>query len=250
MGKKWAPEQVAYFEESWGTISLATIAKKLGKTVKAVDVWRRRNGFTSNTEANGNVPIYEFAAAVGRDPQSIYRGWIKDNGLPVKVFKPKDKLRKKMINIDDFWEWAWDHKTFIDFTKIEPGVLGKEPNWVKEQRKTDLNDSGKKGWDRPWTSEEDTMLLNYLKSMRYTYRQISEVIGRSELGIQIRLHELGIKLRPIPEPRRNWTKDEVSTLLSLVDSGQTLLAISKKLNRGQLQLKAKIHRLKKKKMAV
>lgn len=38
----------------------------------------------------------------------------------------------KIIYLDEFWKWAEKNRSFLDFSKMEPLALGKEPGWVNE----------------------------------------------------------------------------------------------------------------------
>lgn len=244
MPKPWTKEQIEYFEKSFGNVSLKTIAKNLGKDVRTVDAWRYRNGYPTSTQAHEGIPVYEFSAAVKMNDQTIYRYWIREKGLPIISFKPLGKAAKMMVNLKEFWQWAFGHRDFIDFSKFEPGALGEEPDWVCMMRKLDYYDKGKKGWERPWTPEEDSRMIEYLKTFRYTYRQLTERLNRTELSIQNRLYQIGCKYRPLAEARRDWSKSEEEMLILMRLAGDTVGVIAKALNRNQLQVKNKWERLK------
>lgn len=244
MGKSWTKEQVEYFEQSLGEKSLRTIARKLGKSIRTVDAWRHRHGYPTSTKANEGIPVYEFANAIKINDQTIYRYWIREKGMPILQFRPAETKFKMMVDMKKFWSWAFNHRDFIDFSKIEPGILGKEPQWVENSRKQDFYDMGKKGWERSWTPEEDAQMVAYLKTFRYTYRQLSTLLKRTELSIQNRLFQINCKYRPLPEERREWTKADEDTLISMKLAGETTGVIARVLNRTQLTVKNKWARLK------
>jgi SNF2 family DNA or RNA helicase len=243
MGKPWSPEEVEYFDSNWGKKSLQEIARKLGKKVKTTDAWRLRNGYETNTKSHHGIPVHEFAAAVGRCPETIYDYWIP-KGLPIIEFKPGSIKIKKLIDLDKFWDWAYENKGFIDFTKIESGILGEEPEWTAEARKLDYNSPGKSGWCRPWTDKEDLQLKNLLKTFRYSYSDLGKMLNRSELAIQRRLTEIGEKLRPISADRQEWTDEDRKTLLYLKEKGYKMGEIARHMNRSELAIKAQIIRLR------
>ncbi|MCM1564904.1 MAG: hypothetical protein NC238_02910 [Dehalobacter sp.] len=243
MAKPWTSEQITYFESSWGNKSLKTISKNLGKNEKAVDAWRKRHGYETNTKSHHGIPVHEFAEAMGVCPETIYDYWIK-KGLPVIKFLPGTRLSKIMINLDLFWPWAKLNRKFIDFSKVEKNALGKEPEWVEECRKYDFYDRGKKGWERPWTKEEEDRLVAYLMTMRYTFRQLATLLNRTELGIQNRLYIIGVKYRPLPETRREWTLEETEKLIAMVKSNISTTTIANLLDRNQISIKTKVQRLK------
>jgi hypothetical protein len=244
MSKRWTEEQIAYFEANWGKKSLKAIAKGLGKSVEAIEAWRKRHGFETNTKSHIGIPVHEFAAAVGMSTETIYKYWVKQNGLPITKFAPGMGKKKIMVNLDLFWPWAYLSRRFINFSKIEPLALGKEPAWVAECRKQDYNDNGKNGWDRPWTPEEDRELLKLLKAYKYTYSQLTKILNRTELSIQNRLFLTGVKYRPIPESKQKWTPEETSRLIALLKDNIPKTAIASMLGRNQISIKTKVQRLK------
>jgi hypothetical protein len=237
--------QMEYLEEKLGVMNYSVIAKNLGKQPSTLDAYRSRKGLPSNRDSVDGIPIYDFAEAVGVRNETIYKYWIKQYGFPVKKVPVGFNNNKEMfVEIKKFWPWAWDHKHFVDFSKIQPGILGPEPDWVKEMRQLDFTDWGKKGWSKPWTPEEDLKLRNLMRLHKYNYRQISDFMQRTELAIQNRLLKTGEKLRPIEEERREWTQSEIEELLDLISQGYSGFQISRKLGRSEMSLKTKISRIK------
>lgn len=233
-----------YLQDNLGKESIKTIARKLGKSPRNLDNYRRSKGLPSSRQSVDGVSVTEFAAAVGRCAESIY-DWVGNLKLPVKKFPIGATGRKEVfIDLNKFWDWAKKHRYFLDFSKIEKGILGKEPDWVRDQRILDSTDWGKKGWDRPWTKEEDTKLKNLLSTHKYTYRQLSDALRRTELSIQNRLYIIDFKLRPIAEPRKKWTSEDEERLKLLINEGYNLFQISRILNCSELQVKSKLFRLK------
>lgn len=64
--------------------------------------------------------------------------WVRRRGFPIHT-KRVDKCVWRVVYLDEFWKWAEQHRSFIDFSKLEPLALGKEPDWVPEQRKKELS---------------------------------------------------------------------------------------------------------------
>lgn len=237
--------EMEYFEENLGSMSFRTLAKNLGKQPRSLDAYRSRKGLPNTRSAVDGISISDFAAAVNVDAKTIYKYWIKDNSLPVKhCFVGTNGNKELFVDLIKFWLWAEEHKRFIDFSKIEPGIFGKEPVWVKEIRHMDMTDWGKKGWNKIWTPEEDLKLHNILRLQRYTYREISDLMRRSELGIQNRLYVTGEKLRPVEEPRKEWTDDEEQKLIKLITDGYSAFQISRRLDRSEISVETKVGRLK------
>lgn len=61
-------------------------------------------------------------------------------GMPVKE-RIVRHCRFKIIYIDDFWKWAEENKSLLDFSKMQPYCFGAEPDWVKVKRENDKKQS-------------------------------------------------------------------------------------------------------------
>lgn len=117
--------------------------------------------------------------------------WVRRRGFPIHT-KRVDKCVWRVVYLDEFWKWAEQHRSFIDFSKLEPLALGKEPDWVPEQRKKDFQAFALQRKD-PWTPDEDSRLKMLLKQHKYGYVELSEILRRSE----------GAHCPPV---QRSWTE--------------------------------------------
>lgn len=244
MGRGLSAAEIDYLEDSIGRLSLKAIATKLGKNPKSLRMYMNNHGIPTGRQAADGISVTDFAEAVCRRTESVY-DWIDKLGLPVKRYPIGMKSKEIFIDMTKFWKWAWENKNFLDFSNIEKGILGLEPEWVDDMRKMDTYDWGKKGWSKVWTPQEDIRLRNLLKLHRYTYRQLSCILQRSELAIQGHLYSIGEKLRPIPETPRKWSKEELEAIKKYVMEGYNAFQISYMLDRSEIQVKAKIQKIKK-----
>lgn len=225
--KKWTNEDVAYLDEKWGVISIEGIAKNLNRTTEAVRYKAHRIGLGAFTMSVDGVSLNEFSNTVNIDGKRLLR-WKKKHDFPV-VRKRILFETRYFINIDEFWEWATDHKELINFSNIEPNILGAEPEWVSKRREADKNNHKK---PIHWTKQEETKLIRLLREYKYTYDDLVKLIGRSERSIQMKLSQLGINERPIPRKRRDWTNKEINELKRLLAAGVNRKEIAKKLGRS------------------
>jgi DNA-binding NarL/FixJ family response regulator len=125
---------------------------------------------------------------------------------------------------------------------MEPNILGAEPEWVKEKRRADmLNYTNIK--ERFWTKEEDQRLKAMVESHCYTYPEISRVLKRTELSIQKRLVELGIKARPVALDKNKWTEEETKILIDLYKKGYGLNTIAERLGKSSNACRNKLYRI-------
>lgn len=239
-GKAWTTEEMDYLENKWGRVTVSYIAKKLRRTETSITLKAQRMKLGSRL-AGEYVTFNELLTALGL--QGSY-SWLRDkyinkNGLPAKR-----KGKYLIIKIDDFWKWAEQHKQILNFCHFEENMLGKEPEWVKEKRKADLSNPRKVNNNRPWTKEDDALLIQKTKSCRYTYKDLSKDLRRTENAIKRRLYDLGVPYRPIPmDTHVKWTDEENNKMIELYKKGFDSYVIANILNKSQLGISDRIKAL-------
>lgn len=236
MGKmpNWTKEELEYLNENWGKKTIPSIAKHLGRSVNAVKVKAQHEKLTRHIHRSDRVTFNQFCIAIGK-PYS----WTKDRyvrlGFPIH-YQASIEKRYAMVDIDEFWKWAEAHKDDVDFSKIEKGILGKEPEWVKEARHASYLKCKKR---TPWTKSEDEHLIQLLKSYRYTYPEIARILNRTEGAVKRRLHDLGTKYRPVKRDVKMWTDEEIDTMLELRVKGYGWDTVAEKLGRSAQSCRGK-----------
>lgn len=239
----WTPEEKAYLEENWGRISIGTIAKNLGRSENAILIKACRFGLGPYLESGEYITLNQLLIALRGHQQGSYtlNQWI-EKGLPVK----KKRVRNcsfKVIYFDDWWDWAEMNRTIIDFSKLEPNVLGAEPDWVKEQRRAD-SEKRLQYKKTSWAPEEDLLLKQLLKSYKYTYRELSVRLQRTEGAIKRKMVDLKIKERPLKMSNHNpWTPPEEEKLKELYHKGHTPNTMANYIDRSAQAISGKIKRL-------
>jgi len=246
-GRNWTKEDESYLMESWGLISVGTIAKNLGRSINAVELKARRLGLGPFLDAGDYVTLNQLMKVMRGLSRSnsgytyTTKQWI-DKGLLVKT-KKVIRCSFKVVYLDDWWDWAEENSTLIDFSKLELLALGKEPKWVEDQRKADT-EKRLQYKTTPWTKAEDKMLTDLLNSYRYTYRELSLRLRRTEGAIKRRMLDLKIKARPLKMPNHNpWTKEETEKLIELYHKGHTPPTMANYINRSGQACSGKIERL-------
>ncbi|OHW63101.1 hypothetical protein EUAN_08850 [Andreesenia angusta] len=242
--KKWSKEEVEYLESAWGTVAIPSIAKKLDRSLQAVKLKANKIGLTAFLECGDYITLNLLRTAL-RNGNANGGNYTIDQwerkGLPIRR-KRVDQCSFKVVKVEDFWRWAEKNRTLIDFSKMEPGALGAEPGWAKEQRKAD-NDMAK--FKRtPWTVEDDGILKSMLRQYRYGYRELSERLNRTEGAIKRRIMDLGLRERPLKAYNHNkWTEEEVEILSEMYEKGYQPDAIRGKINRSAQSIRGKIERM-------
>lgn len=241
--RQWSKKDLEYLMDSWGSVSMATIAKNLGRTKGSVQQKASKLGLGPFLEAGEYVTLNQLLIALRGANQGSYtiKQWI-DKGLPVRKKKVKN-CSFKVVYLPDFWDWAEMNSTLIDFSRLEKNLLGAEPKWLDDQRRADQEKRFYKL--SPWTPAEDQTLIDLLNQYRYTYREISLRLKRTEGAIKRRMIDLGIKARPVRMNNHNpWTRQEVEKLKDLYFKGHSPDTITKYVSgRSAQACRGKIERL-------
>lgn len=242
--RRWTKEEEEYLDESWGTISKETIAIKLRRTITAINLKAQRMNLGPFLEAGDYITVNELVTRLlnGRNNgRNYFIDQLLKRGLPYKE-KKVNKKSFKVINIDDFWEWSKKNRTLIGFSKLEKNILGVEPEWLKEQRKADKKMAIFK--TTPWTESEDAHLLSLLKEFKYSYKEISHKIKRTEGAIKRRMIDLKYKERPLAMHKYNpWKEREVKMLKELFNKGYRADIIAMDIDRSTQAIRGKIERM-------
>lgn len=216
----WTHDEEDYLQDRWGKASISAIAKNLGRSVAAVKCHATKLGLGGVLLAGDYITLSQLICAVtGSQKTYSYKpeSWMKKRGLPVHT-KCVENSRFRVVYLDEFWAWAEQNRSFLDFSKMEPLILGKEPDWVTQQRRIDTISGANQRKD-PWTPFEDQRLCYLLKQHKYTWAEMARDIGRSEGAIQRRCNDLGLKDRPVRESPTPWTDGQLQTLADMIRQG-------------------------------
>lgn len=235
-----------YLEENWGTFSIPTIAKNLGRSVSAVKLRATKIGLGPVLEAGEYVTLNQlFVAVTGSENSYSYKttSWVQNRGLPIHT-KKVDRCSFKVVYLDEFWEWAEKNRSFLDFSKMKPLALGEEPDWVAEQRRKDFYAFANQRKD-PWTADDDSRLIMLVKQHKYGYAELSEILCRSAGAIQRRLTDLGVKERPVKADNHSeaakWTDEHYAILADGIRHGDSYTLIGKRLGRSEKAVRGKVY---------
>lgn len=237
--RTWTPEEDLYLEDHWGTVSIPGIAKKLDRTVFAIKLRAGRIGLGGVLNSGDYVTLNQLMIAVTGNSQSYsyqMQSWVRNRGMPVHT-KRVNKCTWRVVYLDEFWAWAEQHRSYIDFSKLEPLALGKEPKWVPEQRKKDFQAFSLQRKD-PWTPDEDRRLKMLLQQHKYGYVELSEILHRSEGAITRRCNALGLKERPVPSV---WTDADYQALADGIRHGDSYPVIGKAVGRSEKAVRGKVY---------
>lgn len=242
--KAWTPEEHNFLLEKVGILNLNTIAKKLNRTVDAIES-RMQLFEINNTKAlSGRLTINELAKIINVDNHTIGK-WIKKYNLKCTRKIIRTSIKYNFIEITDFWKWAEENKDKINFSRIEKGVLIPEPSWFDVESRKDYHEIPKND-KKFWTKEEDERLIEYIR-MDKTYKEIAELMHRSKASIDRRLHRLREKNKKIvvKNIKIPWKDIEWEMVLEMEQKGMSDKEIAEKLGRTINEIRWKRKMLRK-----
>lgn len=242
--RPWTPEEEDFLRENWGKTSFDGLCKKLGRSRNALLIRVGRLGLPPYLESGTYVSMNQLLLALGIDSGQTYiqTSWVEKRGFPVHM-KRRGKSRVRVVYLDEFWKWAEKNRSYINFGKMEPLALGKEPEWVKEQRSKDFLSLSLQRKD-PWTPDEDAKLIRLLRQHKYGYAELSEMLHRSAGAIQRRCSDLGLKERPVkaenPTGDNKWTDEKVRTLADGIRNGDSYMVIAQAVGKSEKAVRGKV----------
>ncbi|MEH7457572.1 hypothetical protein V7183_10145 [Bacillus sp. JJ1127] len=233
-GTLWKKEELEYLEQYWGTYSIKRMANKLGRSISAVKLKAYRIGLGDARLHFNGLTVFQLADVLMVDYKTIESWWVRfDFPVKLKLFSVEQRI--KVVSYNDFWKWLKKYKQVVNFAKVEPGILGPEPEWMKEKRNADL--LRRKKQQKPWNKEDDLILRSMVKAHCYTYPEIGKRLQRTEYAIKRRLEDLGINDRPVYiESHSKFTNDEIQKSVDLFNKGYTVDVIAEKLEKSALAL--------------
>lgn len=227
--------------------SIPTIAKRMNRSEAAIKVRATRLGLGAHIAASEfitfNVLIQELG--ISKPGSGSCYSWalekFKKCGLKIHTHRVQNSTFK-MVDIEEFWEFAEKNRHLFDFSRLEENVLGAEPEWVKVKRAEDYKRTRivkpKNVW---WTEAEDKELLRLLQQYRYTYPEIAERLRRSEGAIQRRIQDLGYKERPLKADNTvKWTQEQLDTLDQMIKDGSSYETMSGAIGKSAKAIRGKV----------
>ena len=242
----WTPEEVEYLKTAWGTTSYEGMARTLNRSVYGVRLKASKLGLGRFLNHGEYVTLNQlYRAFCGRNFNSYnVKTWIQDRDMPIHYKKRSNKSRVRIVYLDEFWEWAAEHRSFLDFSQMEEYALGWEPDWVADQRSKDFRKRIDHRTD-PWTPLEDQRLRNLLEQHRFTWPEMSKELGRSEGAIARRIRDLKIEGRPIrANPHTgSWTPEVIAVLKAGILNGDPYSLIGQKIGKSEKAVRGYVYRI-------
>lgn len=168
--------------------------------------------------------------------------WVQNRDFPVHTKRIRNNSFK-VVFMNEFWIWAEKNQAFLDFSRFEPYALGGEPAWVQEKRRRDCIER-RRIKTTPWTTAEDEKLARLVKKQQYGFRELSQIMGRTEGAIQRRLTDLGIKDRPVKADNTiKWTDKEFKLLGEMIIAGKKYEQMADVIGKSAKAIRGRIYQM-------
>ena len=185
--RKWPDEEETFFKESWGSMPIENLAKKMKRTVFSFKVKATRMKLGSMLLNNSDkLFISDIVDLLNVSHDRIYSTW-KKLGLNVKLLKLTKKASYMYVTLEDLIDFLEKNQSEWDSRHLEVHILGLEPEWLKEKRKLDflmpIKEYSEYGDDEIAKAKD---LLHIGKD--YVY--IGAVLNRTPKAVAAKLREL------------------------------------------------------------
>lgn len=181
---KYAPEDLQLIKDQLGSHSLTTIARRLNRSITALEVKITRMGLSHTKSYTGMLTAGELAKILKVDRNTVMQ-WILNHNLYSQKRVTRNKKRFTFIDMDDFWSWAEKNRHKIDFSKLESDALPPEPEWVEGERKTARQVTNYKAW----TKQEEQLVLEWYCCGK-TLAEIADRLERTRESIRKKIKRL------------------------------------------------------------
>ena len=238
----WTKEETQILADMWGSKPVKSIAERLGRTPGAVTLKASKLRLGRFLDNGDYVTLSSLIRAVkGYTGGNAMDTWTRCMGLKVQR-KTVRNNKFSVVKLEDFWQWAFENRSKLDFSRMEPGALGYEPEWVEQQRRKDLCQPPARQWEQ-WTTKEQKKLEQLVRTGRYGYVELSAEMGRSCGALYNKLKELGLLEHIVRRPAHDgdWTEPEIRILEDGIRNGTAYYYISLQIGRSEKAVRKKVY---------
>ena len=173
MRREWTKQEESYMEKKYLKQPVEETAYRLNRSISSVEHKASRmklNHYTDGLNAR------TVANCFGVDTRVVIR-WINKFELPCRKVECSNQTRY-IIENDEFWKWAEQHKEIINWSKYERMSLFPEPKWLYDTIK-----NYKTVKTRQKYTEYEIVRIKSMLHKGLSYREIANQLGRSYYGI-------------------------------------------------------------------
>lgn len=169
----WTKQEEDYMRRRYLLQPVVKTAEKLNRSVVSVKRKAAKMGMSHYAD---NYNARTIADCFNSDIKVVLR-WIRKFDLPCRRIECDNQTRY-IVYVEDFWEWAENHKDMINWSKYEPLSICPEPDWLNDAVKNYATPRSRV----KFTDNEIIMIKNMLHR-GMGYKEIAERTGRSYYSI-------------------------------------------------------------------
>lgn len=169
MRKEWTEREVTYMNRWYLRQPAKRTAEVLNRSICSV---RKKAAVMGLNHYNSQLNAKTISKCFNCDVSVVIR-WINKLDLPARKIYCDNQTRY-IIEAEQFWEWAENHRSEINWSKYEIGSILPEPEWARMEKL-----SYKHPKSRQKISAQEKLLIKNLLRKNMNYKEIAEEIGRS-----------------------------------------------------------------------
>lgn len=231
----YTEEELMWIERSWGKVSTASIAKKLGRRESAIQLKAFRLGLGSMLDNKDYLILTEVVDIMGVDRNTVCK-YRRLKNMPFKNRHLTSNQTVQSIEYEDFLQWLMDNIDLWDSTKVGKLALltlGFDQNTLEAKIKRD-----KIKKEKQTLTNKDIEIVIKMYRQCHTYQEIADRLNKNYNAIKYRIDCLvkegklernkgrGRLIRRTNRTSYGWQKWQDEALIKLFREGKTLKEIS------------------------
>ena len=180
-GRRWTKEEEEMLMDNWGKLSIETIAKRINRTVDAVELKGRRLQLGWQMTAYSTT---EVSNVLGINYRTVYN-YMKSGIIEAK--KDKTKMKRYFSTEKQIKKFMREHQDLWDTRKININLYNRKPKWYLEKEKAD-REKNTKIMKRYSDLEIKIAIDRYRRG--YTYEEIALEVGRTSSSVYKKLRSV------------------------------------------------------------
>ena len=217
--RRWNTEEREYLRENWGNKPMRSLCKALDRTEHAIIIQASRMHLGPFLD-NGDYITFcallrELYGSDKVHSYTWYKRTFENKGLKIRK-KRCNKSSFYIVKLADFWKFAEENRSYIDFSRLEKNALGYEPDWVDIQRGQDR--LARKTYKRnmPWSDYEIDKVRFYVNKGQYSAAQIGSMINRSEGAVLRKIYDLNLPYSHKKASSKGFSEAELEEIKKLI----------------------------------
>ena len=180
-GKKWTKEEEEMLMDNWGKLSIETIAKRINRTVDAVELKGRRLQLGWQMTAYSTT---EVSNILGINYRTVYN-YMKTGIIEAK--RDKTKMKRYFSTEKQIMKFMREHQDLWDTRKININLYNQKPEWYLEKEKAD-KEKNIKSMKRYSDLEIKIVIDRYRRG--YAYEEIALEVGRTSSSVYKKIRDM------------------------------------------------------------